>query len=282
MSLKECIFDSNSERKLYTHLDSIWKNQFDIYPNLPFTKVFDIDSLNVDSYEKSFLYKTNIDYTVCDNNGKPKMCIEFDGMSGGYSRGGHYIQIKGDTDRKWKLELKLRIAMEHGFPFYVVSFPEKEFLSERIHLTVLDGIIGQTIAYLQVPKALGEAVESQRELLESLPDDERHKFFQEMITSVEVEEEFRWDPITQAWAHASQTLREKGIEVWPVPQPFLPSGQTDWRKCEVKCSTSKGEVSALVWVRNFKGTKAIPILIAENIARLLAYHKVAKLYGIDL
>jgi hypothetical protein len=125
MSLRKSIFDNENERELYENLKSRWGKIFNIYPQLPFTKIFDINTLkNVDEKEKDFLLKTNIDYTICDKKDRPLMCIEFDGMGGGYSREGKYIPnlkiipLKGRERRKMKLELKLRIAKEHQFPFY--------------------------------------------------------------------------------------------------------------------------------------------------------------------
>jgi len=42
MSLKECIFDGFHEKELFGHVDSIWKDSFNMHAQLPFTKIFDI------------------------------------------------------------------------------------------------------------------------------------------------------------------------------------------------------------------------------------------------
>ncbi len=138
--------------------------------------------------EKDYLFKTDIDYTICDKNkDKPLMCIEFDGRSGGYNREGEYIQIKNDPDRKRKLELKLRIANENDFPFFIISFPETEKtdLSEKLHLTVIDGIIGQTLAQIyfpsQVIEDLNDVINYWENLKDSEFDDGYKNYLEELI-----------------------------------------------------------------------------------------------------
>ena len=49
-----------------------------------------------------------------------------------------------DPNRKWKLDFKLRLASEVGYPLTVLSFPEVfESLDEEGSLTVLDSLIGR-------------------------------------------------------------------------------------------------------------------------------------------
>jgi len=211
MSLKKSIFDSYHEKQLFGHLNSVWNDQFNIYPQLPFTKIFNIETLNVNQREKDFLLKTNIDYTICDKKDEPLMCIEFDGWSHGYNRGGEYIQIVKDPLRKKKLELKLRIAMEHRFPFYIVSYHEKVYLLENIHMTIIDGIIGQTIARMKFQDKIDEYLESSEDFLSSLSEYESHEYVQSLVTSAEVELELTWDPIAKKAAEIDHLLITRGI-----------------------------------------------------------------------
>jgi hypothetical protein len=44
------VFDNKNERKLYKYLKLIWGNIFNIYPQLPFTKIFDINTLDVNRF----------------------------------------------------------------------------------------------------------------------------------------------------------------------------------------------------------------------------------------
>jgi hypothetical protein len=51
MSLRNSIFDNEKEKELYKHLISMWEKYFNIYPQLPFTKIFDINT----AFLKKFL-----------------------------------------------------------------------------------------------------------------------------------------------------------------------------------------------------------------------------------
>ena len=57
MSLKGCIFDGYHEKELFGHLTSMWKNKFNVYPQLPFAKIFEIETLNTNQKERNFLRK---------------------------------------------------------------------------------------------------------------------------------------------------------------------------------------------------------------------------------
>lgn len=303
MGLKEYIFDGYHEKELFGHLNSMWKGNFNIYPQLPFTKIFDIETLNISQNERNFLLKTNIDYTLCDKKDKPLMCIEFDGWSHGYNRGGEYIQIVEDQLRKKKLELKLKIAMEHHFPIYIISYDEKMYLSEKIHLTVLDGIIGETIAKMKFRDKINEYLEDSKDTLSSMSKYERSEYIQDLVTSAEVELELTWNPISKKAAEIESVLIDKGIisghSSKYLSKPELPEikdifdiegpekrlkawKDIKWYGCEISCKTPKGKVTERAWVRNFEGTSASPLTIVENIAELLAFYKAATINGIEI
>jgi len=270
MSLRNSIFD-NHERNLYKHLKSIWGKIFNIYPQLPFTKIFDIDTLNVNEGERDFLLKTNIDYTICDKKDRPLMCIEFDGMGGGYSREGKYIPnlkiipLKGRELRKRKLELKLRIAKEHQFPFFVVSFEEtKELIPEKIHLTILDGIIGKTIGRIKFREGINKFLKDLEDEINSIKDEEqRHKYIHDAITTYEAMVDL--DPIANKAFEIMAILAKRkiksseGIIFKPFTEPELSEikdefdieglekrlearKNVEWVGCEVVCETPKGVI----------------------------------------
>ena len=106
MSVRKTIFDSYNERELFTSIESQWSERgFVLYPSLPFANIFDVTKLDVTSEERSFLFKTSIDYTLCTKDGQPILSVEFDGISHGFSRHGEYVAvlvrlratIRGDT-----------------------------------------------------------------------------------------------------------------------------------------------------------------------------------------
>jgi len=247
--------------------------------------------------------KTNIDCTICDKEDKALMCIEFDGWSHGYNRGGEYIQIVEDRLRKKKLELKLKIAVEHHFPFYIISYDEKVHLSEKIHLAIIDGIIGETIANMKFRDKMNEYLEDSRETLSSMSEDERYEYIQDLVISAEVEVELKWNPISKKAAEIERILLNKGIisgsSSKPLSEPELPEikGIFDiegherklkaWKDIkrygyEVSCETPKGKVTERAWVRNFGGMFASPLIIVRNIAELLAFYKAATINGIEI
>jgi len=303
MVIRKSIFDGYHEKKLYEHLDSMWKDNYIIYPQLPFSKIFKVEELNIDKDERDFLFKTNIDYTVCDKEYKPLMCIEFDGWSHGYNRGGEYIQLVEDKKRKMKLDLKIKIAMEHAFSFYIISYDEKMYISENIHLTVLDGIIGETIAKIEFREKINEYLEDSKDLMNGMNENERNEYIQNLVTSTEVELELTYNPISKKAAELMGNLSNRGIISQEghkyLSKPELPGikdffdiegikkrlkafKDIKWQGCEVSFQTPKGKVTKQAWVRNFEGMEASPLIIVENIAELLALYEAATINGIKI
>jgi hypothetical protein len=309
MSLRNSIFDNKNERELYKNLKLRWGKILNIYPQLPFTKIFDINTLkNVNEKEKDFLLKTNIDYTICDKKDRPLICIEFDGMGYGYSRGGKYIPnpkvipLEGREQRKKELELKLRIAKEHDFPFFVVSFNEITNMSEKIHLTILDSIIGRAIGRKRFMEGINRFLENLEDEINSIKDEEqRYNFILDAITTFEAMSDL--DPIAKMTFEIEAILIERKIlkertfkfftkpEVPKIKDLFDVKGlekilevyrNVEWVGCEVSCETPKGIVKKKVEVRNFEDEFIEPCGIARSIAMLLAYHEIAELNGIKI
>ena len=301
MSLRNSIFDGSHEKELFKHLNSVWGNVFNIYPQLPFTKIFDIKTLKVSRKERDFLLKTNIDYTICNNRDRPLMCIEFDGMCHGYSRDGRYIQIVPDPVRKKKLELKLKIAKEHSFPFYIISYNETTYISEQIYLAIIDSIIGQTMTSILFPKKVNEYLEGAKDFTGTMDKGEVHDYIQDLIINAEVDLELTWDPVSRKASEIEKLLILKGIlkrySYRFLSKPDLPEikdicdveglkkrmkawDNIEWQGCEVICETPMGKVMERVWVRNFEGAYVSPIIIAKNIAELITFYKVAVQSGV--
>jgi len=295
MGVRKSIFDSREEKSLYHHLKSVWGDKLNIYPNLPFTKIFDIETLKVDSRTKSYLLKTNVDITVCMKD-KPLMCIEFDGISGGFNRKGRYIQRKFDKERKRKLELKLQIAQRDHFPFFVISYEEEERIPKHTHLMLIDSIIGQTIA----TKFFKEKVKNFRDSHQLSKVNE--ETFQDIVMQLEAELELEWDPIAKKVTEIEAFLMRKGlIKSWnyrylekPSLSPLKNLSDTStlverakmlerviWIGCRVVYTTIKGKTGATAWVRNIENEYVSPFIIAKNSAMLTALYKVLRLFKLD-
>ena len=128
------VFGSKQEEVLFEKLDSFWSKDYNLYPNLPFSNIID---LNEDQYldvinfpnikecklsdkEKDFLYKTSVDYTLCNKNNCPLLSIDYDGIGQGFSKDGAYHYGNNDHPdfklwelelRKKKFDLKLRLCI---------------------------------------------------------------------------------------------------------------------------------------------------------------------------
>lgn len=250
--------------------------------------------------EVDFLRKTSIDYTLCTKSGQPLLCVQFDGLRHGFSRNGEYIEIhpSGDTYRKLKLDLKLKVAGLEQFPFYVVSYDEKVPIGEDVHLTVVDGIIGQTLKHRNLPQIAKGWVDDEKGVLDNLSESERHERIQDIVIGAEVIAELNSDPIANRCAELEEELLRsrfyEGRHQYEfISDPELPD--FDWNTfegfearveawedvvrwgCKYTVHTTFGDISETAWVRNFEGSGASPLIIAENIAGLLAYHRALKL-----
>lgn len=299
MAVRRTIFGGANEMELFHSIESQWQRKFSVYPQLPFCAVFDLTNLYLTEGQIGFLRKSSIDYTLCTKNGQPLLCVEFDGLGRGFSRNGEYIEIHPSRDayRKLKLDLKLKVAGLERFPFYVVSYDEKVPISEEIHLTVVDGIIGQTLKHRELPQIAKEWVDDEKGVLDGLSESERHERIQDIVIGAEVIAELNWDPIANRCAQLQgELLRQgfyKGHRYEFISDPGLPD--FDWNTfegfearirawkdvirwgCKYTVHTTFGDISETAWVRNFKGSGVSPMTIVENIARLLAYNRAVKL-----
>ncbi|WP_310410315.1 hypothetical protein [Chamaesiphon sp. OTE_8_metabat_110] len=115
MGINKSVFASKAERSHYEKLSRNWGSKYNIWHNLPYLNVFNVNNIiDVDDYmsrvslaalgynesiktspvkllavsdkDKNILKKTSIDYTVCNQNDEPILCIEFDGLGEGFNR----------------------------------------------------------------------------------------------------------------------------------------------------------------------------------------------------
>lgn len=299
MAIKKSVFGSDSERELYKSINSEWSDKFNIWPGLSFLDIFNLNQIQLklkpSKKQVDFLKMTTVDFTVCNKDtDEPILSIEFDGMCRGYSRLGKYVQIHNAPDvpmRKEKLELKLKVADTFEYPFFIVSYPEKNPIGEDLHLTIVDGIIGQCLAKEETTHLLEENLELEREYLEALPLDELSMVFEEMVISAEVTAEYLHDPIVLKTAEYSRKLMKSGFvsgfrieylqhpsddsEEWPptINDVVTKILTTDMLGCRITLPFPQKEFEEEVWVRNFWNPHVAPGLIAKNLAKLLAFKR---------
>lgn len=166
------IFDSKSEKTIFKRLKTLWSKYVDVFPQIPVRNIVDYNELvkfDKNPKVKDFLLKTSFDFVVCElDTGIPILIIEFDGLSGGFSREGiFYLETKPKQDeyRKLKMDTKLRLCSQFQIPMIVLSYEECNLLTESNDwITILDVIIGDAIEksyheknYSQYLKMLSEA-----------------------------------------------------------------------------------------------------------------------------
>src|SRR5689334_21732019 len=161
MGVKKHVFGSNPERDHFYKLSRRWGDKYHIYHNLPFLNVFDMTNLIdrpqsqlqpvlINELDLSRLKKTSIDFTLCNENDEPQLCIEFDGLQQGFNVGPKYYPNSDPQSlNPWRqqiTELKLRVATLSHFPFFIVASTHFAKLSPTTELTIVDGIIGEVLA----------------------------------------------------------------------------------------------------------------------------------------
>jgi hypothetical protein len=300
MKIQENVFGSRSEKDLYKSLESKWSKKFTLYPQLPFQAIINFDiSSSLSKQEINFLYKTSVDYTLCTKEGKPVLSIEFDGLGCGFNKGGEYIQEKKTDDpyRKLKFDLKLRVCEEVHYPFFIISYEEKNKIDQNLYLTVVDGIIGQVLAKNHFAtigiSEIGEIMKQNEDFLTELSPDIKHDYIQDLVTSAEVEAELKFDPIAITGAKYEELAYRRGIckgyRVSYLSDPELPEAdlfdttalerriqaidKVKRHGCQITLRTPLIDIIQTTWVRNFEGYGVSSIGLAENIATLLAFKR---------
>jgi len=306
LSVRNTIFGSRNERELFASIKSCWSEHgFVLYPSLPFAAIFDITKIKVTPEEKSFLLKTSVDYTLCTDAGRPIVSVEFDGICHGFSRRGRYVALRpaprNDPRRGWKLDVKLRVATEADYPLLVVSYHEKNPLSQDVHLTILDGMIGRVLAKREFSRRLQPLVDDHASTLSDMPPDDTDEYIQDLAIGLEVELDLHWNPIARAAAEKSMELWKRRLSsshrVSYLDPPGIPDApligepgfanafkarvnalqRAAWVGCRYTYTTNFGDVSEEAWVRNVAHAGVSPVGLAEDIAGLLAAISALKL-----
>ena len=165
MSVKKSVFGSKSEERGFRSIEHTWGEDYAIYPQFPWSGLFTPDPNWKDT--TNLFFKTSVDYVFCEKGGRPLLAIDFDGMGRGFDRNGEYVQTEATSDRfrKVKFDFKLQWAKKEGLPYYIVSSEEFARLGKDVHLTVVDGIIGSTLARQAFHERVGDYVEERVDAL---------------------------------------------------------------------------------------------------------------------
>src|SRR5207249_5880820 len=140
LKIRSSVFGSASERLLYKALQTRWSDQLNVFPNLPFANIIDLQAATLPSNERRYLLTTSLDYTLCDKSDHPLLSIEFDGLGEGFSRDGVYVPRytwAKDPNRQWKMNFKLNVCESAWYPLFIVSLEETRQLGSDVSLSVI-------------------------------------------------------------------------------------------------------------------------------------------------
>ena len=213
--VKETVFGSKAERAVYKALNTRWGDKFHLFPSLPFANVINFERMNLTHKEMEFLFKTSVDFTLCDKETyRPFLSIDFDGMGRGFSRNGEYVEILPSEDkyRKLKFNLKLKITEQAHYDYFIVSYRETENLDPNLHLTIVDGIIGKILARNNLNKILQERGEELNRMIEDLsPFIEKEVIIDDWFIEREIETEAEYNPIFRKELELEEELHKNGV-----------------------------------------------------------------------
>lgn len=327
MGINKSVFASRAERNHYEKLERTWGNKYNIWHNLPYLNVFNVNNivdindymsrvslaiigynesikssstklLTISDKDKNILKKTSIDYTVCNQNDEPILCIEFDGLGEGFNTSSQYYaqrQSNVPEYRKPWMELKLRVAHGSYVPYIVVGSKQFNDLHEEVKLTTVDALIGNILAHQEFDRRKKNLEQNPAQELGiseedyyDLSDSEQHELIQDWVFGTEIEAELEHNPVQQKIA-----LLEAELSAWnyhskwdyspPISENISQQERIEktqealWVivKTHVKSSHPllKDE-QITIWLPNFQIPHVgMPETIAEEIAELVALLK---------
>mgnify|MGYP001575145147 FL=1 len=307
MGVRDRVFGSKSEAVNYYKLRRTWGEKYHIYHNLPYMNVLNFENLVdlsdwthpkpiiLNDLDKSRLKKTSIDFTLCDKNESPILCIEFDGLQDGFSAGLKYIpRTSSDPWRQTITELKLRVAHGSLFPFFVVGTTYFKDISDDIRLTIIDGIIGEVLSSIQTRNKFQEGFDPceigfSKEDFDRLSPPEQHELIQDWVLGVEVQAEFDNNPICVKRGELETELKTRGYSYTHKFDPDIDHIE-DVKERAIGIEKAKrigarvvfhtddlGDIEGEVWLPRFKVAFYSDFGLCEDIAALFALNKIRKM-----
>ena len=300
MAVKKSIFGSKAEAQGFRSIERTWGEDYRLIPQFLFSGLFEPDNSIKDS--SNLFFKTSIDYVLSTKEGQPLLAIDFDGLGKGFDREGQYVPVEATRDlyRKPKFDFKLRYSQKNDFPYYIISYDEFEHLDDGFELTVVDGIIGSTLARRDFNERIQSVVDEHESIIDNLPSYEQHEYIQDLVISEEIDADFAFNPIIKRTAEVrSKIYAITGSHSWKssirsYEEPALPNlkapglfgsaeslqaradamSKVKWWGCVHTLSdTPVGEVSDIAWIRNVGHSHTL----VREIAELLAYSKLLRL-----
>ncbi|MDP3981765.1 MAG: hypothetical protein Q8Q33_10165 [Chlamydiota bacterium] len=293
MGVRKTVFGSSLEKRCFRKLSETWGKDYHVYHNLPFLNVFtgrtelfddECQPFTLSDEEYDLLKKTSIDFTVCDKKDTPLVCVEFDGLQDGFNVGTNYHLRNGSPGRKARravIELKLRAAHGSLFPYLVLGSEEFRGLSEAVRLTIADGLIGEVISLRATRERIDAGFDPTQcgystEEFDALSSAQQSEIIGDWVTMIELESDFKHNPIVREVARLSSELHATGYGM-----TFLNNGQHDrdkwvWMQSDVT-SSRYGTATANVCLPDFKTPFCyFTVHVAQEIGHLLALEQLRK------
>ncbi len=293
MGVRKTVFGSSLEKGCFRKLRQTWGKDYHIYHNLPFLNVFtgkdellneELERFRLSDSEYDLLKKTSIDFTLCDKNDTPLVCVEFDGLQDGFNVGTRYHLRSGLPGRKGRralLELKLRVAHGSLFPYLVLGSEEFRGLSEAVRLTIADGLIGEVLSLRAADERINAGFDPTQcgysiEEFDEMSSSQKSEIIGDWVTMIEIESDFEYNPIVREVARLSSEVHATGYRV-----TFLNDSQYDpdkwvWMQCGVT-NSPYGDASVTVCMPDFKTPWCYTTVhVAQEVGRLLALEQIRK------
>ena len=306
MSVRSSVFGSKSEERGFRSIEHTWGYDYEIYPQFPWSALFTPEPTWKGT--SNLFFKTSVDYVFCEKGGRPLLAIDFDGMGGGHDRNGKYIQIEAtrDKDRKAKFDFKLQYARDNGFPYYIVASEEFAHMGkDNGHLTVVDGIIGSTLAKQAFDERVQSYVEERKQALYALmesdpstpdelkpvrshirfPDDSQ--FPQFMVTDLETECDLEFNPFYSGQAKILSQIEQIVGYMFPphgfrwrvhkFQEPPLPEFDFAgfFRGDNVQLDALKGRMEGLKYVERWGCTVTLENTPVGEVSEIITIRNVA-------
>ncbi len=293
MASKASVFASKAERTNFEKLSRAWGKKYRLWHNIPFLNVYNTSDLldpvtcnplTVEPQDFQRLKKTSIDYVLCDSDDAPLVCIDFDGIGNGFSRGLEYVSAREDEWRKRIMNLKLTVA--HGsdlcsykaVPYFVVGNHEFKDLTSRVKLTIVDGIIGEALAYRAVGEIFSNGFEASMvgmtsEEFEDLTEAERSEQIQDWVFANELACEAKHSHLFKANGRMMQALREQGIfeygcRIEYLSDPPVPLNVSQDERWSLMDSANRSGLRYRLYYYRIKQGETITLRGADSLAEL--------------
>jgi len=299
MILKKSFKD---ELENFRNFESVWGSNISIYPEIPLESILKSDYLKLYSEDNELIPNLLIDFMVCYQS-QPVMFIDFCLWNLELYEG--FIQYIKDLNEEEKAKIKLKLKI-FGGNLYTVAFEQpieymsfKYSLSEnKFILNILDSMIGEVIIKKDLKLFLGNLLEDLGANFDVMNEDEKKEYLEDIIAESPLD--LKWDPLSKKAESIHNILLYEGIikteSKIPLSFPPMPPindindelnmekrriifQKSNWHGSRISCKTKKDKIEKEAWIRNFKGSS---LVLTQNIARILAYYKIASIYGLNI